>query len=752
MKINKGLRYMILLALASGITLGVSAQDSAKNKQKDIPSFELGTFYVYGNRYKNTSTLGGKINQELKKIPASIDIVTDKEIQKQGATSLSEALQYETGVLGNVMNSDPLQNKPMIRGFDLGNKGILLEGIKDFTNVDDVIRPDVYGLEKVEVLKGPASTFIGSGSPGGVINMKLKSPKKENFSEVETKIGSKHEKTFRFDTNEYNENKDMAIRIVGSISKKDLFIDNSTLQRTYISPSVFKQISDKTDLTIKTFYQRDLVDGSLAPAMFKDKYINIPNRKIDNFTYGIYPDNAFVGIPGWDKVKQKQWGLNFELNHKVNDYISLHQKGLIKKLTQMSHQTTGIYTYDFDNPEQSKLKRTGALIDTEAKTFALDQYIEFHKETGENKRDTIIGIDGRYENDINYQYVRGIKEDPTDKDYMRFLTPWSKDEIKDYLSGKKERIDPEDIASMDTISYWNHEYGLYAAHNEKHGKWNYSAGIRRASYVIHAERDEIERDKYWATTGQAGIVYELTDELLPYVHWNNSFEPVHAFDKDKKLLKPQTGRQFEVGLRYEPKNKPVKASIALFDLRERNVPKSVYKLKANGDPELDEYNDPKIDYYRSIGEVASRGLDLHVERTFDNDLTLKFNYNYLDSKITKSNKPDEINKKMYNAPEHTMSLRAEKVVKKYVDGNITVGLGMRYIGKRAQESMNYKYLPGVTLYDAQISFTRGNDSVKLNVNNLFNKKYFVSAGEQWRFPVLYPGAERSVFLSYTHKW
>jgi|GEM_PF-793586 len=714
MKINKGLRYMILFALASGITLGVSAQDSAKNKQKDIPSFELGTFYVYGNRYKNTSTLGGKINQELKKIPASIDIVTDKEIQKQGATSLSEALQYETGVLGNMMNSDPLQNKPMIRGFDLGNKGILLEGIKDFTNVDDVIRPDVYGLEKVEVLKGPASTFIGSGSPGGVINMKLKSPKKENFSEVETKIGSKHEKTFRFDTNEYNENKDMAIRIVGSISKKDLFIDNSTLQRTYISPSVFKQLNDKTDLTIKTFYQRDLVDGSLAPAMIQEKY---------SPAYGIYPDNAFVGILGWDKVKQKQWGLNFELNHKVNENISFHQKGLIKKLTQMSHQTTGVF-----NPVQNKMFRFGAMIDTEAVTYALDQYIKLHKENGENKRDTIIGIDGRYENDINFQYNRN-------------LLPWDKDEIKDYLSGKKLRIDPEDIVPMDTISYWNHEYGLYASHNEKRGKWNYSAGIRRASYVVHAERDDIERDKYWATTGQAGIVYELTDELLPYVHWNNSFEPVHAFGKDKKLLKPKTGRQFEVGLRYEPKNKPVKASIALFDLREQNVP-----VANQTDPK------PENWYSESIGEVRSRGFDVKLKKEFENDLSVRALYTYNDTKIIKSFRANQEGKSFIYAPKHMLNICIEKIIKKYADGDITARLGMRYIGKRANDSLNRRYIPGVTLYDAQVSYTRGNGIVRLNVNNLFNKKYNLSRSMQWGLPVSYPGAERSVFLSYTHKW
>ena len=664
--------------------------------------------------------------------------MTDKEIQKQGATSLSEALQYETGVLGNMMNSDPLQNKPMIRGFDLGNKGILLEGVKDFTNVDDVIRPDVYGLEKVEVLKGPASTFIGSGSPGGVINMKLKSPKKENFSEVETKIGSKHEKTFRFDTNEYNENKDMAIRIVGSISKKDLFIDNSTLQRTYISPSVFKQLNDKTDLTIKTFYQRDLIDGSETPAFERDK---------KNDAYGLYPENAFIGIFGWDKVKQKQWGLNFELNHKVNENISLHQKGLVKKLTLDSKQTVGVYMQMPVLSPDFKLYRFGKMFDTESVTYSLDQYIKFHKESGENKRDTIIGIDGKYEKNNYSEYARGMLPSGLPPVVpLRILTPWEKDEIKDYLSGNKERIDSDRITYNSSSKYWVHEYGLYASHNEKRGKWNYSAGIRRALYNSSSKRLK----NIYATTGQAGIVYELTDELLPYVHWNNSFTPTDRWDKEKNTLPPITGQEFEIGLRYEPKDNPIKASIALFDLRKQNIPKSVYKLKANGEPELDEYNDPVVDYYRSIGEVASRGLDLHVERTFDNDLTLKFNYNYLDSKITKSNKPDEINKKMYNSPEHMMSLRAEKVVKKYVDGNITVGLGMRYIGKRAQESMNYKYLPGVTLYDAQISFTRGNDSVKLNVNNLFNKKYNVSRSMQ--LGVSYPGAERSVFLSYTHKW
>ncbi|EGF13699.1 TonB-dependent receptor plug domain-containing protein [Dialister micraerophilus] len=132
MKINKGLRYMILFALASGITLGVSAQDSAESKEKDIPGYQLGTFYIYGNRYKNTFTLGGKLEKEIKYIPASVNIVTSKEIKKTASDNLAEALKYETGITGDWKSNSTVGYFANIRGETLDNSNFLTDGMKTF--------------------------------------------------------------------------------------------------------------------------------------------------------------------------------------------------------------------------------------------------------------------------------------------------------------------------------------------------------------------------------------------------------------------------------------------------------------------------------------------------------------------------------------------------------------------------------------------------------------------------------------------
>lgn len=132
MRINKKLRCIVLLALASGIAFGVSAQDSVKNKQKDIPDYQLGTFYVYGDRYKNKSALGGKLEKEIKYIPASVNIVTNKEIKKTASDNLAEALKYETGITGDWKSNSTVGYFANIRGETLDNSNFLTDGMKTF--------------------------------------------------------------------------------------------------------------------------------------------------------------------------------------------------------------------------------------------------------------------------------------------------------------------------------------------------------------------------------------------------------------------------------------------------------------------------------------------------------------------------------------------------------------------------------------------------------------------------------------------
>lgn len=745
MRINKKLRCIVLLALASGIAFGVSAQDSVKNKQKDIPDYQLGTFYVYGDRYKNKSALGGKLEKELKYIPATINIINEKDIQKQGSTSLTNALKYETGVVSS-KSSSPIENYPVIRGFEVERSNWLVDGMKAFEYGREVnkgaqmVSPDIYGLEKVEVLKGPSSTFYGAGSLSGVINMQMKAPKSENFNNVEIKFGTKNEKSIGFDTNSTDKDHGLSVRMVGHLDTKNLYFDNSSQKRFYFAPSVTKKFDDKTTATVKAFYQSDFIDGRAAFALEKLK---------GHPLYGITNDTDFYGVKGWDKNTLKQWGFNYEISHKIDNKWSLHQKGFVRSAHVLSAQTgiTGnmmeLFRYKRFKKPLTVLERSAWINEHKGVSYGFDQFIKRHEENGENSRNTFVGFDSHFENvHFNNRY----------KD----LETWK---IKDLQKHFSSPASASDLASPEITKsrtkYNSKEYGIYVSHEENRGKWHYSAGVRRGFYGS----DTI------ATTGQAGIVYDLTDELLPYVHWNNSFEPVDGdkLDEHGNTLKPQTGREWEVGMRYEPKDKPIKASISVFDLRKQNRPLPVY----------DETNPMKIKYWRSIGEIKSQGLDFTVSAKMKHDLSLKLSYSYLKTNVTKDTGVAPGNthydkdlgmvlknidpfqgKELPNAPHHIIALNVEKVMKKYKDGDLRGNIGIRYVGQSMVDYNNSYLLKGYTVYDASVALTRGDNTWAFIVNNVFNKKYVIGEGvylDGIGYSA-YPGDERSCMLSYMRKW
>lgn len=104
-------------------------------------------------------------------------------------------------------------------------------------------------------------------------------------------------------------------------------------------------------------------------------------------------------------------------------------------------------------------------------------------------------------------------------------------------------------------------------HTQTNRRLTLSTGIRKGYYEQYSERDQ-EQFKQSAWTGQAGIVYEINDKWAPYLHWNNSFSPSMALDKDNRLLSPTTGQEWEAGIRYNPKSSiQITASVLILDAR-----------------------------------------------------------------------------------------------------------------------------------------------------------------------------------------
>lgn len=217
-------------------------------------------------------------------------------------------------------------------------------------------------------------------------------------------------------------------------------------------------------------------------------------------------------------------------------------------------------------------------------------------------------------------------------------------------------------------------------HTQTNRRLTLSTGIRKGYYEQYSERDQ-EQFKQSAWTGQAGIVYEINDKWAPYLHWNNSFSPSMALDKDNRLLSPTTGQEWEAGIRYNPKSS-IQITASVFDLRRQNIHVPVWGES----------------YYTSIGEITSQGFELEGRAVINDYLRILGSYTYMDPRVTQHTNPARIGKRPAGVANHSFNIRADAVLSRFDNGELTWGIGLRHIGKRMDED-NEITLGGVTLYD-----------------------------------------------------
>ena len=702
------LRLFVLLALAASAAAPTAygAATLEGDKEENLPAYEMPIFYVYGERLSDTALAGSKTPQELKDMPASLSIINSDEIERLGVYRLTDALEYSAGITVSPRGDDNLFNMSKIRGFDVSHSNLIVDGMKTFTTTDNVFSPEIYGVEQVEILRGPASTFYGTGLGGGTINLATKSPKPENRAEVQLQMGSQATRMAAFDVNGVTKDGTLYGRVVGILRENELFYDHTEQKRIYLAPSLTKKFSDKTKLTLKAFFQEDIIDG----------YAYLPRRRLpEDPLYGILPDKYFVGVKGWDTYELRQTGASYELEHAFSPQVSFHQHASYRHTDIKSYQTTGIL-------RGPMFTRFGAMIDSEATAYGLDQFVRLRHGGKDRGGDTNIGFDWHYERTLDDQN-------------MRMLSPWDPADIPDYVAGRRRPpVDPDTIMPMGGLRYWNREAGLYVNHQEKIGRWTLTGGLRRGSYEMYSERDDMrERETAW--TGQFGAVYDTRRDFYLYGHWHNSFEPTLTLDENNRLLPPTRGREFELGVKYLPKNTATQVTLAVFDLRRQNVHVSV----------------PGTSYYRAIGEIASKGVELEYRAALSDRVYLLGSYTYLDASVSKDPNPRQIGRRPQGVPHHTLNLRIDTVLHKFKDGDLTFGLGARYLGARPDDS-NRITLGGSTVYDASLRLNCGHDALTLHVRNLFNKQYLTSIEEVWGVPTGFAGQDRTWILSYIHKF
>jgi iron complex outermembrane receptor protein len=247
--------------------------------------------------------------------------------------------------------------------------------------------------------------------------------------------------------------------------------------------------------------------------------------------------------------------------------------------------------------------------------------------------------------------------------------------------------------------------------------WAYSS---TADYIFDTFVDQYDK----ALSGRLGLNYLFENGVAPYVAWSTSFDPTIGVDSSGQPFKPTTGRQFEIGIKYQPPGRKIFMAVSAFDLIRRNV--------LTRDP-----NPPATNPFAQIqtGEVHVQGLELEAKATLPNGLNVAAAYTSLDSRITPSNN-DDLGFPLFFTPTHQAALWADYTLQETALAGFGLGGGLRF--RSSVWGLSYEILaPSYTLFDAAVHYDFGRLSPRLegvrfelNARNLFDAQYIATCSYQ----------------------
>lgn len=675
---------------------------------------ESATGPVDGFLAKRSAT-GTKTDSSIMETPQSISVVSADFIKEIGASRLKESLSYTPGINTSPWGSDSRFDWTIIRGFDAQTPGYYLDGLQLRNNNSWAVwQTEVYGAERIEVLRGPTSVLYGQNGAGGMINVVSKRPTEEPLHEMEVQIGNDSRRQVAADfSGPVDDAGKVLYRVTGLARDAELPSSGLPNDRFYIAPALTIKPSSDTTLTLLSHYLRVRDGSSYGSYPEMGSLLSNPNGKISPKTY--------VGESDFDRFNQEQWMVGYMLEHRFNDTWTVRQNaryGYTSVDYRQVYVRGDFVTANEDNPDDPAnfrlLSRYPFGSNENARLFTIDNQAQAKVRLGDWQHTLLAGFD--YQHSRNYQAT--------------------------YNDGTVSPIDaysPVHGGAVTTADPWFDgttklaQAGFYLQDQIKWGNWVATLGGRydRASADVSSNIDgsktKISEHNF---SGRGGVVYLHPSGVAPYFSYAESFSPTATIDPvTNSPMKPETGRQYEVGLRYEPPGGTSRYSVAAFDLRRRN------------------YITYTADFLpKQTGEVQVRGLEFEAAFRPVPQANVVAAYTYTPkADVTASSTASEVGKQMQAVSRNQFALWTDY---RFASG-IKVGVGARYIGSNwgYAESASAK-LPSYTLFDAMIGYQIQRWNLALNVRNLTNKEYLSNCSQG----VCRYGDLRTVMATATYRW
>jgi len=611
--------------------------------------------------------------------PQNIQILSADLLAAQDVSRLDEALRNVAGVMGGGYYSS--YDYFRIRGFDASGY-IYLDGMRLDPYVD--VNAEMSGLEQAQVVKGPSSALYGQGALGGLVNFVSKRPTDKTFLNVGGSYGSYDSYEFTADGN-LPVSGELATRLVATWRHDGSFVEHATgNDRLYVAPSATWTIDADTALTLLASYQHDKMNMAMPLTAL---------GTITPSAYGTYPLDVYTGNLGDDnhsKVNRTQLGYQF--SHRFDDVFSFNHR-LRVTFNDQKWENILYTSHLVDDHTSLKLYQYPYDYASFGTTMTTDTSLAADFTTGGLRHQVLAGSD--YSIAHSHSHNRQIDYGDINS-YM----------VLDLFHPTYHRPVPSYFSSGSSDEALN-SVGAYVQDHISYEGWTLTGSLRwddARSAAYGAEKTDV------AFTPRLGLTYAVVPDTIVFASYSESFLPQSGTTFAGDPLKPETGRQWESGVKASLMGGKIDLSASLYYLTRNNV--------STADP------DP-LHPYASVqsGKQRSRGFEFDSRFEIVENWQAIFTYAYTDAAVIEETTASTIGDQLYNVPKNSIGVWTRYAFDGPLAG-LSANAGVYHYASQAGDVPNTFRLPAYTLVNAGVAYDFEHASLQLSFKNLFDERYF----------------------------
>jgi iron complex outermembrane receptor protein len=646
--------------------------------------------------------------------PQSISVIGREQIRDQNRASFAEALRYAPGVRSETFGADTRNDWFKIRGFDAQDVGLFLDGLQlsSFAFANWKFPP--FGIERIDILRGPSAVLYGGSGPGGLVNIISKKPPYAPLNYLEAGVNSYGNRYLSFDfgspvATPSGPSNELYYRLLGKVKGGETQTAFTPDDSYFIAPSLTYKPDLDTTLTIlaSASKNRTRVQGFLP---YVGTVVDAP--------FGRIPTRLFASDPSVDSFTREQEMVGYQFEKNLTDNLTFRQNARFAH-DDVKFQTLLGNGYIGGVPATARLSRFNDFARDIANQGNLDSQFEYRFATGPVQHKALVGVDLK-----SYQI--------SDLQAFDFATPPLT--LVNPVYGVAQGF-PGTVFADQTIT--QKQLGVYAQDQLKLGRLTLVLSGRN-DWVNTSDDNRLgpslNRDDS-RFSGRAGLIYNTGLGIAPYVSYATSYNPIVGTNfVTGQLFTPETAEQTEVGVKIEPAGFNGHFGASLFDLKRQNV------LTTNPANALQSIQ---------TGEVTSRGIELEAVANIMPGLKVVGAFTNFHIFVSKDLNPALINTVPTNTPSEIASLWGDYT---FQSGSLTgfgFGAGVRYNGVSYADTANSPVVPSHVVGDAAIHYEMKNWRFALNVTNISDQIYVGSCSTP---TACFYGDRRRAVASVAYKW